>query len=375
MGEAGRAYFHHAPGEGKDVEASTAAAAVAAGAVAGGVDLFLPPSSYTVPMTLASGVPFTSLAFATSNDNNTKHQATPPRNKKSIRRQSHLKWETDLQRLWRVESGRVNEIFDKVQAFIETQTPISGAKNGDPVIHSRARATADSLQRDIKAIVTAVEKAEMKAIRSMEAMEISQIKPSPKSITDESFQENVTDHVPAEDLGHDLPTETSTKGAIPADSSNGSEEAIAVIAAPSDDLSLIKTALAADDELTVPLTKDAIPSGSSDYDVTTDASATPRADEAPTPAPSTASLAVSNANPSDGMMDASAHALDDSPLLCDETMNNSEERALSKDAVRQLTILAAQEAALLSQLAQIIRRKTLDMTRERIRLVKNAKKK
>ena len=368
MGEAGRAYFHHAPGEEKDVEESTAAAAVAAGAVAGGVDLFLPPSSYTVPMTLASGMPFKSLAFATSDDS-TKQQATHPRNKKTSRRDPHLKWETDLQRLWRVEKGRVNETFDMVQAFFDTETPISGAKNVDPAIQSRARATVDSLQRDIKAIVTAVQKAEAKAVQCME------IKLSPKNLTDESLQENVTKHVPDDDPGHDLPTGASTKKAIPGDSSDDNDEKIA---SPSDNKRLGKTPLTAADEFTDPLMKDVIPPDSSDRNITVDVSAKPRSDRAPTLAPSTESPAVSHASPSDGVVDASApmqNSRDDSPLLCNEAMNNSEERMLSEDAVRELTILAAQEAALLSQLAQIIRQKTLDMTRERIRLVNNAKEK
>jgi hypothetical protein len=374
MGEAGRAYFHHAPGDEKDVEASTAAAAVAAGAVAGGVDLFLPPSSYTIPMTLKSGMPFTALSFATSDS---KQQAMLPRKYMPIYNlHPHLKWETDVQRLWRIETDRVNDTFIKVQAFVDSQTPIGGAKNSDPLICSRARATVDSLQQDMNAIVTAVQKAEENAICCMDTKVASRIMPPTENPTDEALQEDVgssrtSDAYPKQDL----PTEAPSKGAIPVDSSYDGEEKIDAIAVPTDPLPVGKTVSTGDEEQTGPLTEDTIPAYSSDRDMTIDVSTTPRAEEAPTPDSPTEPPAVSNANPSDGAMDASAPMLDDSPLLCEEKIDNSKERALSDDAVRQLTILASQEAALLGQLSQIIRRKTLDMTRERIRLVKNAKSK
>lgn len=89
MGEAGRAYYgtgtnpavmgdlmydagQGAGGLGGQAQTptagdnATAAAAVAAGAAAGGVDVFLPPSSYAVPLSLGNGVRFAGLCFGTA---------------------------------------------------------------------------------------------------------------------------------------------------------------------------------------------------------------------------------------------------------------------------------------------------------------------
>lgn len=337
------------------------------------MDLFLPPSSYTIPMTLKSGMSFTALSFATSD----LKQATPPREyKPDYNLQPHLKWETDVQRLWRVETDRVNEAFIQVQAFVNSQKPIDGGKNTDPLICSRARATVDSFKQDMEAIVSAVQKAEENAIRLMDTKVASQIKPPTENLTDEALQENVgSSRASEDDPKQDLPTEAHSKGAIPVDSSYDNEEKFNAIAVPSDPLTVGKTVSTRDGEQTGPFIDGAFPSYSSDRDMKLNTSTTARAEEAPAPASPTEPPAASDANISDGAMDASVPVLRDSPLLCEEELDKSKERALSKDAVRQLTILASQEAALLGQLAQIIRRKTLDMTRERIRLVKNSKSK
>jgi hypothetical protein len=226
----------------------------------------------------------------------------------------------------------------------------------------------------MEAIVRSVQKAEEKAIRFMDTKVASQIKPPMENPTDEALQENVGSRRASEDdPKQDLPAEAHSKDAIPVDSSYDSEEKFNAIAVPSDPLTVGKTVSTGDGEQTSPFIEGAIPSYSSDRDMKLSTSTTVRAEEAPAPASPTEPPAASDANMSNGAMDASVPLLRDSPLLCEEELDKSKERALSKDAVRQLTILASQEAALLGQLALIIRRKTLDMTRERIRLVKNAK--
>ena len=65
---------------------------------------------------------------------------------------------------------------------------------------------------------------------------------------------------------------------------------------------------------------------------------------------------------------------DTSLLLCHETLGGVEERELTEDAVRELTVLVAQEASVFRQLAGIMRRKTLEMTKQRVRLVEEARR-
>lgn len=62
-------------------------------------------------------------------------------------------------------------------------------------------------------------------------------------------------------------------------------------------------------------------------------------------------------------------------LMCEEEIDSTEDRHLTDDAIRELTVLAAQETALLHRLALVIRRRTLGLTDKRLRLVEEAKKK
>lgn len=302
--------------QGNEAETVTTADAVRAGTVAGGVDLSLPPSSYAKTMTLNNGTAYPAVAFGTARSSGTASQATSKRRatRKSATKvfspNDKYKYETDLQKLWRVETGRVDQTFEKVHKDLQNTTSPkyrvkdSSAKKRDPMIDYRARMAMDHLMEDMKDIVAAVNKSEKNAMNQFETG-ASDDGTSPLA---EMKQNKLT-------AMNGKPTDGSGASALQV-------QAMDVDPTASDEL-VDESALICDEEIE-----------------------------------SVASV-----------------ELDASSLLCEEEIDNSENRNLTGDAVRELTILAAQEAAVIRQLAGIIRRKTLEMTKQRLRLVEDARNK
>jgi len=293
-------------------------AAVRAGTLAGSVNLFLPPSSHTVPMTLENGRQFPVVAFSTAGPTQGFSPRISQRNAaaklKNARksppkispRNGKYKYETDLEKLWRVETDRVELTFEKVQSDLQNIVSLQdrakdkpfSMKKKDPMIAYRARMTMENVMDDMKDIVMAVNIAETKAKKQ--------------------FDERAQAHQKSGD--DQVNSSTSTTNSEEVSSVDEEERA---------------------------------------------------ADEPDSPSATAESLSVSEEY-ADNVADAE---LDAAALLCEEEIDNSEGHELTGDAVRELTVLAAQEATLLRQLAKIIRRKTLGMTEQRLRLVEDARKK
>lgn len=270
---------------------ATMANDIRAKTVAGGVDLFLPPSSFTLPMKLQDGMSFPQVAFAKAGSvqGGFPHAPQPgtygaktSAKKKAPAKQDQHKYDTDLEKLWRVETDRVSQTFTKVRSdFLESSRPpvsstryrtkeqFSGKKK-NPMIDYRARMAMDGVVKDMKDIVSAVEKAETTTLKLFD-----------KDAQDENAASN--EHPP-----------------------------------------LDEKYLLCDEHIE----------------------------------------------------SLESFELDGSALQCIEEMNHpTEDRQLSDTAVRELTVLAAQEAALMRQLALVIRRKTLTLAEQRVRLVEDTQKK
>lgn len=278
---------------------------VRANTIARGVDLFLPPSSHAVPFKLANGRPYPAVSFVragaiqgTTNHGNLR--ATPDFKKTKKTSPSRMtpknekyRYETDLEKLWRVETERVCQTFTKVhkdlqqalssQKFrVKDAPPPFNRKNA--MISYRAQMTIDGVMDDTKDIISAMNRAETNALNLFDEEEKSGDESSARSASND-----------------EAGRKRDVTGAV----------------------GLGETDLLCSEEM-------------------------------------------ENLEPFE---------LDAASLLCEEEMDNLEDRELTDDAVRELTVLAAQETALIRQVSQIIRRKTLTLTDQRLRLVQDARQK
>ena len=381
MGEAGRAYYHEQQGsvvQEKDVEATTAAAAVAAGAAADGVDLFLPPSSYTVPMALQGGTPYAALAFGKAGP---KQEGEKVATKRARRKQAgfvaarYVKWETELQRLWRIETERAQRtLYTAKMELLKSNggtPPPHYVAESDPVIKSRAQAAMESVQDDLQQILAQVQKAETSAIRYMDVEEEKIDNRIPYLGLKHSIEnEEAIDESPENPTSNNdiLPVmDVSAHAEAPDDENKDQPEGGEALANQKDEqetgpLAEVSTSpqmLASDHPgPSRERGSDDSPTSTSNDQAMDEADASGTAEKTATSYPQASSRATS---PSE--------VLDDSLLACNEELEHLDGHTLSEDALRQLTIVAAQDTALLRELARIIRRKTLDLTKERIRLV------
>lgn len=265
-------------------------------------DSRLPPSSRALPMVLENGALYPTVAFGkaapvvpadgSSQDSNgtESKSATSSIYSQQSPRGEKYKLETDLEKLWRVETDRVEQTFAKAQRNLynttssESQDKISSRKKkkNNSMIDYRARVTMDNVMEDIEGIVAAVRKAGANA-------------------------ENQFDNE-SDDENEEQPAQVTDPESTPKSKAKDGDESM----------------LVRDEELK--------------------------------------------------SKSSGGEELDTSTLLCEEEITTAEDRkALSGDAVRELTILATQEAALIRELAGVIRRKTAEMAEKRLRLVEDAK--
>jgi hypothetical protein len=400
-GRMGRMGVHHDQQHGQEhnVEMITAAEAVRAGTVAGGVDLFLPPSTYAMPMTLSGGRPFPAVAFTTAgyrqggksppqDDGKAKSKAKSNRGLKLPSNSAPLndmyKYETDLQKLWRIEKERVDQIFNKVYRDLAkaTTTPqysvnLAGSKSSkDSMIEYRAQFAMDSVIEEVKEIANAAHKA------GTNAMLYFGNDGETSKVVNEGAENTGTSG--GKENGSDAPDD-GTEGR----KDDTKEALIAKNAIPTASSDMSKgdhtksTLTASKDEAASPSEKPSFVNPSEpEKDVILDPSLL-LCDEdiedidAPDAGVATEkpSILERNETTHDDPVAAPVVELDASSLLCEEDIGSSEDRELTEDAVRELTVLATQEAALLRQLAGIIRRKTLEMTQHRLQLVEDARSK
>lgn len=290
---------------------ATAAARTAVATAAKGVDLFLPPSHHSQPMTLAKKKKYPMVAFTKASlppgvnhpsYDGKKMKSKSKKKQKSLPRNDKYKYETDLEKLWRVETDRVEMTFER--AYNNVQSELSSSKYSfsdapsntarDVMIDYRARMTVAHVMEDMKDIVTAVNQAETSAIKFWDEKKEQESAKQPK------------DHV--------RPAAAPLK--------SGKAGATETVTAPPDESALLCEESLGSDK---------------DEDV--------------------------------------SDKEDDELLLCEEKIDDSKGRELTGDAVRELTVLAVQEAALIRELAGIVRRNTIALTSQRLRLVENARKK
>ena len=493
-GRMGRVGLHHPdqqPGQEVEGEMITTAEAVRTGTVAGGVDLFLPPSTYAIPMTLNGGRPYPAVAFTTvpyqqgvmnppQDDGKPKAKAAKSKNARKFpanapppRHHDNYRFETDLQKLWRIEKERVVQTFNKVYRDLAKETSTAkyrftlaeSESSKDPMIDYRARLVMDSVVEDVKDIATAMHKAGANAMLYFGGdMEKSNVVDQVAENGLTSRDEDNDSDPPMEDDQKDNSGEASiAKEAIAAASCDvsGADQTNATLTTSNDEAAtstLMKRRIEASEESPgdnmdvdafdagVPTEKSSSqdPRESEQDDILDDSmllcdeniedldspavdvatEKPPGLEERNEPAevpPATAPVDEldessllceenigSSATAPDDEVDASSllceenngssatapvsssllceenigssatalvDELDASSLLCDENIGSSEDRELTEDAVRELTVLAAQEAALLRQLAGIIRIKTLEMTQRRLQLVEDVRSK
>lgn len=416
MSEGGRAYFQQtqSPPE-QDVEATKAAAAAV---VAGGVDLFLPKSAYTVPMTLKNGIPYAGLSFGTtSTPSSSQQDATPVRRNTSrpprVAQRGHWKWETDLQRLWRWETERARLTLDWVKKELNPMAKElnTGFAHADPIINYRAQASMEGLERDMIDIRAAIQKAEVAAIDDLNCTKEAPIRTSSTTgnpTGDDTYRaaqlldkERLDDGSDVTGQFEDAEEITEKKASI----GEACQFEDALVEEPLAETAISEVLVNESAPKDGPQTTSHDAQGAkitdiSDHRDLVDPASTTQGDRIPmgvplqkpeaegddTPPREQATSQEATQNPSkitegatmlDGEMPTPvsfpSNELDDSVLLCDEKVDESNDNVSSEEAIRQLTILATQDAALLSQLAIIVRRKTLELTKERIRLVENAR--
>lgn len=305
--------------ESPNVEVTTALAADAALA---GVNVFLPPSAYAIPMKFPdTGAPWGALAFGTvgrkSNPTN-QNSPTPPVNAKNkaaiaaATRKAKAKMisqvkdypvaETELDKAWRIETDRVRKTFSAIKNKItlERNGTRRRIRENDAVVDLRAEKTRESMKKDMRSLVVAVTKAE----KAAEGLGVERLAPK---------------HSSSQDLVGEQKKDGSNVESLPVENGNGDED---------NDLDVLRVI------------------GHEEVD-------------------------ESAQNPPD--LDESDN--DSALLMCHEELVDPPGVPLSDYAVEQLTILASQDAALLRELTRIIRRKTLAITERRINLVMKHSKK